>query len=271
MLPFISVLFRYVLLDLIQLALGCLFIAAANMIRAKGFAIRATSLSQKRVVIVATSFIGVLLPLSAFGAIPVAAAFWIIGLDLPLIIPFIISNFLFNFSLPLSQVLTQNVFIWSSIPVKILVALLAGAIAGLIVLHKAEQSERLLRASSYGVLFEDQVKEKNYLRILRRYFETAGLFIFAAAVLNTAFSLFADYWLYDKFLGTGFGMSLEDTLSTLNVFNPYFDTAQFILQRLIDFSALGALLLLFKTKSTVKFYGFFIIIIALLSVSLWIR
>jgi uncharacterized membrane protein YraQ (UPF0718 family) len=262
MLEFIGAMFKSVLLDIMQLAAGCLFIVAANLMKAKGYSIRADSRSKRMLAIFSTSIAGVALPFGAFGAIPVAAAAWIAGLELPLVVPLLVSNFLFNLSLPI----LHDDFVWNVCIAWIPLAFIAGVLSGAAMLRSREKACDPLRNGPYALLFEGQANRANYPKILLRYFEAAGLFIFAAAILNALFSLYVVYWL----INTDLCILIAGSLAKLNVFNPFFDATQQLLGRIADFSALAALLLLMKTKNVVKLYAFIIVVMILFSISLWI-
>lgn len=261
---FISALFGSVLADLLQLAAGCLCIVAANRMKAGGFSLRVDSPRKKMLTAVAAPLAGALIPLGAFGAIPVAAAALLSGLELPFVLPFLVSNLLFNLSLPL----TQDTFAWNGSLLRMLTAAAAGMLCCAALVRSGGFAARLPRAGAYRLLVDEQAGERNYPRVLRRYFEAAGLWIFAAAAANAAFSLYIGDWLYMRILGTGPGMAVAEALSGLNILNPYFLPT---LERLIDFSALAAMLLFLKTRSVLKLYLFYAAALLPLAATLWIR
>lgn len=264
MLSFIYAVFRSTLIGTLELAVGCLLPVFANHFTTQGAALNAGGRAKRCAVSLAAAFAGMLLPFGSFGAIPVVAAGWLAGLDLPLVLPLLVSNFIFNLSMPL----TDAVFVWSGNIVRIAAALGAGALSGVWLLRSGGKAGNILRAAAFSRFFEGHRGKRNYLSIFRDYFESAGLFILAAALLQAFLAQYAGPWLQGSFFGSAIGMSVANGMSRLNVFNPFFGAALQILGRLLDFSALASLILLLRVRQVTKIYILCIALAALLSVSL---
>jgi hypothetical protein len=213
----------------------------------------------------AASLLGMLLPFGAFGAIPVLAAGWVLGLELPLVLPLFLSNAMFNLFIPINA----PVFILNGNIVRIVTAFAAGMLGSLWMRDATE--ENALRGGTFQRLFQCQEIKSNYLRILKDYVEAAGLFIVAVAVLKAVFSFDLMYGLQNAFYSTDFGLSAIYAMARLNVMNPFFTASGQLVERLLDFSSLAAFLLLFRFRRALGLYGLYAAIALLLAVSIFIR
>lgn len=259
--------FRNMLMDALQLAAGCALLLAAGILARRGVKPQVSGRKGTLLTICACSAAGMLLPVGSFGILPAAAALWLMGLELPFAAALIVSNFLFSLYMPI----TYAVFLWSDNVVRIALAFLSGILAGLVCSHSGRTARDAFRKGAFDKLFEGQRGKTNYLLILKDYVESAGLFIVAAAVLRAALSAGALYAMQGKFLTSGFGFTVSAALSRLNVFSPFFGTTMDVLGRLVDFSAIAALLLLLRFKTFCKLYLYYFAVALLLSVSLFIK
>jgi uncharacterized membrane protein YraQ (UPF0718 family) len=257
--------FQTVLVNLLQLAAGCLVLFIAVVLKQRGIRFNVHGRTQIVLALLASSFLGLVLPLGPFGSAPVVAVLWLAGLELPLALPLLISNFLFNLSMPL----TGSVFIWNGNISRIAAAFAAGVLAGLLLSQLKLDEQAIIRKSAWRCLFARQEKKANYFIILRDTVEAAGLFIVAGAILRAAFSANALYWLQNQFFSSSAGLTTMTTLSKLDVFNPIFGASVQILGRLIDFSALACFVFLFRAKHVCLLYIYYAAIALVLSVGLF--
>lgn len=267
MLPFISLTFQNLLLNILQLAVGCIFPLCAYLLKKRGISIVGLGHLQKSLVVIATSFAGMLLPLGPFGAVPVVAALCMTGLELPLALPLVVSSFIFNMSMPL----TETVFVWNGNIARIAAAFAAGVLAGLLLSLRKKDVQDIIRKSTYRQFFSGQQGTANYFIVLKNYIEAAGLYIIAGAILRAAFSADVSYWLQNQFLTSDVGLATMTSLSRLNVFNPVFGASVLVLGRLIDFSALAGAAFLLRPKSIVMLYLYYVLLALFLAAGLFLK
>jgi hypothetical protein len=259
--------FRNMLMDVLQLAAGCAFPFLLGFLIKKGLKLRVEGRKNRLLAMAASSLAGMLLPVGSFGVVPVLAALWLEGMDLPLLLPLLVSNFLFSMYMPLSYA----VFVWSGNIIRIVLAFVLGVLAGLVHSRNGAEAQDVFRKSTFEKLFEGHRGKKNYLLIFKDYIEIAGLYILVAAILRSALSAGVFYWLQGQFLTSGFGLAASTALAKLNVFSPFFGTTLAVLGRLVDFSALASLVFLLKFKSLGKLYAYYIAVALLLAISLFIH
>lgn len=260
--------FRNMLMDILQLAVGCVFPLIANLMQKRGLNLRAVGRRHRLLAVAASSLAGMLLPVGSFGVVPVMAALWLSGLELPLAVPLLVSNFLFSMYMPL----TYAVFVLSlSSLIRIALAFASGVLAGIALSRSGLGAQGVFRRSAFERLFAGQENKTNYLFIFKDYIEMAGLYILAASILRAVFSAGLFYWLQGQFLTSGLGLSASTALSRLNVFSPFFGTTLDLLGRLVDFSALASLIFLLKFRHLCKLYAYYLVVALLLAVSLFIH
>lgn len=267
MIEIINAAFKSMLLDFIGLAAGCLILFAANLRLKKKPALRPAGRIENAFAIAACSLIGIALPFGPFGAVPVMAALWLSGFELPLVLPLLVSNFIFNLSMPLADA----VFVWNGNLPRIAAAFAAGALAGALLSVRGVNERETFRGSAYLNLFTAQRGKTNYFKILGSYAETAGLFIVAGAVLKASLSAELIYRLQNLFFASYVGSSAIGLIAKLNVFSPLFGSSLQILERLVDFSSLACLVMLFRVKPLIRLYVLYIAIALVLAASLFFK
>ncbi len=237
--------------SLIQFVAGCALalpiyrLAKAGRIRAgignaSGLAAFAGTLSA--------SGLGVLLPLGLWGAAPMAAFALAAGLDLALAVPFLCANALFNSLVPF----TDPTFIWRTGYGRIILALAAGSLGGLLALRARPCETSVFRP-----------RPRSALPAI-----AASLACLAAGALaDTAFRRYALGAVIGFLYASPATAFLPAFFARRNVENPFFLLAMRILATLTDFSALAALALILKPKGMLYYFAYFAAITAILSLS----
>ena len=180
-----------VVLNLIQIAAGYILSSLLyKFIKGKADYMK-KGLAFDALIIAASSFCGVLLPLGPFGVIPVIAAFTVSGFKACLVFPMMISSVLFNTSIPLGELS----FLWKDSPGRIILAFAAGAAAGFIIRLIDPDGEKLLRKDILENLTMRSAGFDGILKDFGNAVYMTGPYLVLGAAAN---AVFHRYVLYDS-------------------------------------------------------------------------
>lgn len=213
----------------------------------------------------AGSVVGVVIPLGTYGIIPIVAAFYFAEFKSYKILPFIVSNYIFNMTIPF----TEANFTWKTVPMRIIVACLAGAFAGIIAKMFSKKSEgkifheRLFKLSVKGDGF------KGLLSYLKACIETTVIFVLVGVVLNSIFHRFIMYDTLKVVYSSALGSITLKYMNGFNVMNPFFMMALTIVTILMDITKLSALSFMLRIKGIAAYLLYFLALATILASSIY--
>ncbi len=252
-----------VILNILQLLTGCFFLFL--FIRYNDRKINRLGDFSGLFRILLCSFAGMLLPVNTYGILPVVIGLYVYGYGLPVVIPVLISNFIFNMSVPY----TEMNFVWEPNIIRIATAFLAGVLSGIILKLIKTSPRQIIREKSIHELIDKQRKLPEFIRLFISHIESMGLYIICGAIINTLFHRYLFYFLLKQLYSSQLGSNAIDVFMGFDITNSMFVAAGQIINRLMDLSALTAMFFLLKVKSILGVYIFFSIITGLLIVPIF--
>lgn len=237
--------------NIIQMTIGCLLGMVAGKLVSK-------CNCHKVILIAVSSLMGILLPLGPFGLIPVAVIAYSTGLKLYSIAPMFITGLIFNSMTPF----TDPTFVWKTGYLRVLFAIIAGVLGGIVFWLLRGQEGRLHKLN--------KAYPANMKQFVLETISTIGPYLIIGTIAE---ALFKEYILYD-FPGWIFNnphfKTIPADLSHYNIMNPYFSLAVLVFYTVANFQNLAAMLAMFRIKGLLYFYGFFAVCAILLSLTAFI-
>ncbi|MDP4145246.1 MAG: hypothetical protein Q8936_12320 [Bacillota bacterium] len=207
------------------------------------------------------------MPLNTFGLIPIIAALVILDKGQHIAIPLVISNTLFNMTSSFMDV----GFLWSQAPGRIVVAVFAGTIAGVILTKTSLRNKNIVRLPLLSKLADAEDTPMNLGTAISNSLYLIGPFIIIGSFGYTLLSNHLMEWLKTLIYGSSFGLNFVKTSARLNLFNNVFMIALSIFTTLINPLFICASLFIFKIKGIIRIYIYYGLIFILLSCSLFIK
>jgi hypothetical protein len=246
---------------LIQFAVGCaLAFPACRLIKAARIpgSLRDGPGASALAAILASAACGALLPLGPWGAVPLAAAALAAGIGPELVLPFLSANLLFDSLQPF----TDPTFIWRTGYARVLLALAAGSLVGLLARRMRPAALAALRVRSLPAA-GGGARARFFLALLG----AALACLAAGALAGTAFRRYGLGALVAFLFTNPATAFLPAFFAARNVVNPFFLLAMRILAALTDFTALAALALLLRPRGILAYFAYFAALAAILSIS----
>jgi uncharacterized membrane protein YraQ (UPF0718 family) len=218
--------------------------------------------------VLAAALAGSAVPLGPAGAVPVAAAALALGLGPELAVPFLLANILFNMLAPSAD----PTFVWKTGYVRVVFALAAGGIGGLLALRFRKSSVLWFRSGGLCALIKPEgAGVVRLVRLVLRCLAIGAAYLAAGALLDLAFRRYA--------LGAimGFAYSspavsfIPDFLATRNVVNPFFLQTMRLAALLTDFGAYAVLALILRPRGFLRYIAYFAAWAILLGLSAFMK
>jgi uncharacterized membrane protein YraQ (UPF0718 family) len=223
------------------------------------------SIGADILIIFAISTVGLVIPLGTYGIIPIVAYAYSAKCKSYKILPFIVSNYIFNMTIPF----TEANFTWKTAPARIIVACLAGVFAGIIAKMFSKKTEGKF---FHERLFEISPKEeglKGLLSFLKACIETTVFFVLFGVVLNSIFHRFIMYDTLKAVYSSPLGSTALKYMNGFNVMNPFFMMALTIANILMDITKLSALSFMLKIRGIAAYILYFLALITILASSIY--
>ena len=258
----ITVIGNLLILNLVQVIFGSMLAIIIYKIltkRPKGF--------RSEIALIAIfPLCGILLPLDAFGVIPIAVALIAVGFKYNFVIPLIFSNALFNMLVPFND----PTFIWERGVRRVIVAYLAGLLIGLILKKLDWEEESYIKLKDLPKIDMDKISKKDIIIFIKKNIDVMGIYLLLGVILETIFHRYVLVntvaWLYSNKISSG----ILYNMSGRDVVNPYFLLTMTIIYMLINMTKLFAMLRILKIKGIVTYFGLYMLIAGLLSISAFI-
>lgn len=258
--------FGTVVNNILQLLAGCVFsfLLFSHLGRAdRKYKFQCCSFNSISGILLSSLF-GILLPFGPYGTLPVIIGLYMSGASLAAILPLLISNFIFNMSVPL----TEMNFVWEVNVLRIVAAYAAGAVAGMVLTNSRTDTDKILRENVWERFVKELRNLSGFLRMFGSYMSSTGLLIVSGAVLNTLFYRYIFYFLLNQIYSSSFGSNAINAFMGVDVANAMFVAAGQVINRLMDFTALLAVAFLLRLKSMLCLYAYYSIIAGILTVSI---
>lgn len=246
------------LFEILQILLGCLI--AYGLFKALNGENELVNDLNKEIYLIPilASILGMALPMGLFGIIPIMLSAFLIGLRFPLVVPMMVSNFLFNMLVPFTEV----GFSWRTIWLRIIIALIMGVAAGVITgLFKVDTGS-VLRGNLDG----ETAGSKRFLSFVNQYLNKAGVFLIIGLILEVIFKKYFFYNLFNLIDITGMTTVILGVIKGYDVASPVFLFIMVIFYMVMNLKTLSAVIMLFKWKSTVGFYLYYVAWVVILSI-----
>lgn len=222
-----------------------------------------TSLPNKIFLILIASFIGMVLPLNIFGLFPIVIALIAAGLPIAVIFPIILSNSLFNLSVPYTEIY----FVWQSGGYRIGTALIAGFLGGLLLLRSKAPQKIFSAKYSLASLNEERFLWTKLPQFFNNNLTRAGMFLIVGIILN---ELLQKYWLVSLFNAmesNSVTAQIPLAFTGLHVMNPIFELTVKIIFMLLNFVTFSGLFVFLRLRGVLFYVGFYLALGVLFGIS----
>ncbi|MBH1940791.1 permease [Mobilitalea sibirica] len=212
--------------------------------------------------ILAGSVLGMILPLNIYGVFPIVIAILAAGLPLCVGLPILISNSLFNLSIPY----LDQTFVWRTGGYRIGLAFLAGIIGGLI-LNRWKISTRSIVKEHILLTYEQQKDASKITTLISKNISSTGLYLIVGVIINVLFQQYL-LWSIIEYIINNPGMSsVAMYFAGLNVVNPIFILAMNIVNMFMNLIFLSGIFAFFKLKGIILFVAYYALLVGILGIS----
>ena len=189
--------------------------------------------SYSILVIVASSLLGLLLPLDTYGVIPVALMFLAVGVRYENVLPLMFSNAMFNMMVSF----VDQSFSWKTGIGRIILAFIAGIVSGVVFKIFKSKNENIIKIKTSSL----NGGSPNILLEIVRFFceniNALGLYLVAGAIINVVFHKY----LLESVINIVFmNPSFSNSLSFLLIFDIANPFIQYTFNLFVNFTTLSA-------------------------------
>ena len=258
--------------NVIQLIAGCLLAVIAytflkgrikDTINVSGL----KRLSYKRILTIALlSLCGAVLPLGIYGIIPLIAAFLTVGFNTYATGALLVSNVMFNMLIPGDD----PGFIWKNGYRQLIFAIIAGFIAGLLLLVVGKRETVAIRPGYLPQIKEDPSKPKMLVLLADDSFRKLGLLLVAGVIADTIFQRYMLGGIVNAFYYNPITEAIPTFFGSQNVSNPLFMLTFKIIYMLMNLNNLSVLSAVLKFKWLVRYFCYFLLWAVILAIPAFI-
>lgn len=249
-----------------QLIIGCLLSIPTYYLAVNRLKNIKTGFAGDTAFIIAFSLLGALLPLGPYGIIPIFAAVIAAGLKPFMVLPLLIANTVFNMLIPYNDVS----FAWKTGVKRVIFALLAAVLAGMLIRMLKVKGESLLRPDSATLFGETAGGLRKVFDMVARSINMAGPYLIVGVIVDVIFHKFL-WWDFLSFITqSSYTSFLPEFFAQYNVANPFFLLAMTIGFILLDFVRSSSFALIFRFKGLIAYYIYFAAWVILLGISAFI-
>lgn len=263
---FINAVGSSVLSNIIQIALGSLLavIIYRNLsLKAKGYV---PGFCRDIILISIFALVGILLPAGTYAVVPIMAAMILAGFRLYVILPFVLTNYMFNMLVPF----TDASFIWRTGYRRVIFAFAAGILVGIALRLVKSNHESIFKVNNLASFERNSRGFKDIINVFGQYVGKAGVYLIFGVLADILFHRYALSAVFSTIISNPQTAFVPRLFSGLNVVNPFFLLTMTIAGVFMDFIKLSALSFMFKLKALCMFYLYFAIWAVLFSVSAFI-
>jgi uncharacterized membrane protein YraQ (UPF0718 family) len=256
-----------VLINTLQLILGCilsilLFYFTNNKIQISG-----SKLSQDIIIIVLFSFIGIILPLGTFGVIPIIIVLLIVKFKSHAVFSLLVSNIIFNMIVPF----IDPGFIWKTGFLQVVLAFTAGVTIGLLLRLLKTNENIIFKIHDIGFDEKNPFSISIVKNILNKTIIKVVPFIIVGVIINLLFQKYIFSGFFNEIFSNSKTSFIPVFLAKHDVASPTFLLAMTLFTTLMDLTKVSALLFLLKIKGLGVFFGFCLFLIIMLAVPAFIK
>lgn len=207
-----------------------------------------------------STILGIILPLGIYGVIPIIGVLYRNQFQTMAIISFLISNSIFNLLIPF----TDPTFTWSTGIPRIVLALIAGVLSGILLKIFPQYGEILFRSNFLEKLFGKR-KPVSVSGMIIRYLQGLLIMVIILFLGQLANLLFQQYGLPSmmRLMYLPQFSLIARTFMMISI-KPFFLLALLVMSTVIDLSKLSLFALIFKARGFGLVTGFYLILIILL-------
>lgn len=249
-----------------QLIIGCLLSIPAYHLAAGKLKNIKSGFAGDISLIALFSLVGVVLPLGPYGVLPIFAALAATGLKPFMILPLLMANAVFNMLIPYNDVS----FAWKTGMKRVVFALLAAILAGILLRRLKDRGESLLRSDNITTLGESEGDLSKVFGKLSTTVSTAGPYLIAGVIVDVVFHKYIWWDILNFITHNSYTSFVPGFFARYNVANPFFLLAMTIAFILLDFVRTSSFTVVFRLKGLVLYYIYFAAWVLLLGISAFI-
>lgn len=263
MFDLISVISTSILNNIIQICIGCTLAMVLINFNKRLFLNRIKKHSQKTIFIIIFSLAGILLPLGSYGIIPIVLALLYIDFKEFIILPMFFSNALFNMLVPYYD----PSFVWRTGLLRVLIALFSGIVIGFLLKQFTAGGNNLVKKDiNLTIVYKSMLGR--YLFLFRKIIDITGKFLILGVIVNAIFHEYILFQSLSLFNSNHYLSVIPKLFSGYDVVNPFFLVTMVIVKMFLDFVKLSAVLSILNRRGIIWYLGYYLILSALLSVSI---
>lgn len=248
--------------NIIQLLAGCLLASVVHRIFVVRPVASSRSFRSSFLLILLFSLCGILMPFGLYGVIPLVAVALAVGFNGYAVSSLVVSNVLFNLTVPFHD----PGFVWRTGYRQVILAFVAGVLAGLLLYTGKRQAESFFRQRNLPVPDASRSMILGFLRMTDDSIKKLGLFLAAGAIAESIFRGYLLSVLLNAFYYTSFTASIPVFFARQDVTNPFFLLVFVIVYMLMNMVNLSALLAMLKPKGIAAYFVYFILWAFLLAI-----
>ncbi len=218
------------------------------------------------IVILTAAVLGMLLPFNTFGMLPIFFVFLQLGFKYYQVMPILLSNFIFNMSVPYND----PTFVFRTGYKRIMLALFIGIIAGFI-LKRIRKIESVFRINKESEIPDKPIGITSALKLIHHNINFMGIYMILGVLLNRVFNDHVMYTLTSQVASNSHTAFIPRYMSKFNIVSPGFLMALCIVFALLNISNLSAMVLVFKPKGVVLCVGYYMLWATFLALNMFIR
>lgn len=249
-----------------QFIVGCLLSIPLYYIAEKKLKSIKPGVAGDMLLIAAFSLLGAALPLGPYGVVPLFGALASAGLKPFAALPLLAANSVFNMLIPYNDVS----FAWKPGAKRVVLALAAAVLAGLLLRMLKDGGRGLLRAGGINEPGVIAGGRRKLMSILSANIGLAGPFLIVGVVFDVIFHKYLWWEIITFITHNSYTNFLPGFFARYNVANPFFLLAITLAFVLLDFARTSAYALIFRLKGLAIYYTYFAVLILLLGISAFI-
>jgi uncharacterized membrane protein YraQ (UPF0718 family) len=255
-----------VLANLIQIIISSIFsMIIYYFIRQKVKNFKAAYVNDILIIIVA-SFLGILLPLSTFGVLPILFVLLKLEFRMYSVLPIIFSNIIFNMLIPFND----PSFIWKIGIKRVILAFVIGIFAG-IILKSLKNSDKITKVNIISDMFDKHLSIKSIINTIHKSITITGVYMIFGVFINTIINDYILYSLTSKVFSSQYTAFLPRFFGKYNVVHPGFLLAICIIYSLLNFTNLSAVLVILKPKGFIIYVSYFAVWAIILGSTIFLK
>lgn len=215
--------------------------------------------------IVFAAVIGAVLPLGTYGIIPLVIAAYVASTRMYLILPFFISNYMFNMTMPF----VEDSFTWKTGQNRMILAIISAIIAGIILIAFKDKVDEIFFKAKLKKYFNKGQGIKGVLSFFKTCLEASAIFLVVGVIADCYFKRYMMYDVLKSINASAFGASAFRYMNGFNVMSPLFVLAMSIVNLLMNITKLSALAFAFKIRGLILYLIYICLICGALASSIY--